>query len=48
MLVVNLVSAGDNRFNGGDTAGLAADADGLFQVYWIANGAACTKCGRQS
>ena len=33
----NLVEAGDIRFNGGDTAGLAADAAGVFHVCWIDN-----------
>ena len=26
---------GSTRFNGGDTAGLAADADGVFHALWI-------------
>jgi hypothetical protein len=27
----------DNHFHGGDTAGLAADADGVFHPLWIDN-----------
>ncbi len=33
----NLVEAADKRFNGGDTAGLTADADGIFHPLWIDN-----------
>ena len=33
----NVTEAGDSRFNGGDTAGLAADADGVFHALWIDN-----------
>jgi hypothetical protein len=35
----NLVKADehDNHFNGGDTAGLAADAAGVFHPLWIDN-----------
>lgn len=33
----NLPEAGDKRFNGGDTAGLTADADGVFHPLWIDN-----------
>jgi hypothetical protein len=33
----NVTEAVDTRFNGGDTAGLAADADGVFHALWIDN-----------
>jgi hypothetical protein len=33
----NLMEPGDIRFNGGDTAGLVADADGVFHPLWIDN-----------
>jgi hypothetical protein len=33
----NLVESADKRFNGGDTGGLAADADGIFHALWIDN-----------
>jgi hypothetical protein len=33
----NLTEALDKRFNGGDTAGLTADADGGFHPLWIDN-----------
>jgi len=33
----NLKEEGDSRFNGGDTAGLTADAEGIFHSLWIDN-----------
>jgi BNR/Asp-box repeat len=33
----NLKEESDSRFNGGDTAGLTADADGVFHPLWIDN-----------
>ena len=39
------VTTDDARKNSGDTAGLTADADGLFHAVWIDNRTGILKCG---